>query len=84
MLSDLAKLRAEPTHDAINTLAAAFVHGYDVARDELTATGRALPGAVAMLQQLATDPRVHQGVLTGNLRDVARIKLEAFGLGRVP
>ncbi|HZD13709.1 MAG TPA: HAD hydrolase-like protein, partial [Pseudonocardiaceae bacterium] len=34
----------------------------------------------ATLQTLAADPRVRQGVLTGNLRDVARIKLEVFDL----
>ncbi|HEY4008360.1 MAG TPA: haloacid dehalogenase-like hydrolase [Pseudonocardia sp.] len=70
----------EPTDDAVERLAAALVHGYDDARDELAATGRALPGALATLQVLAADPRVHQGVLTGDLRDVARIKLEVFDL----
>ena len=70
----------EPTDDAVERLAAALVQGYDDARDELAATGRALPGARATLQTLAADPRVHQGVLTGNLRDVARIKLEVFDL----
>jgi phosphoglycolate phosphatase len=29
---------------------------------------------------LTAEPQVYQGVLTGNLRDVARIKLEVFGL----
>jgi phosphoglycolate phosphatase len=70
----------EPTTDAIDALAAALTQGYDDARDELTNTGRALPGAKVTLQHLAADPRAHQGVLTGNLRDVARIKLEVFGL----
>jgi phosphoglycolate phosphatase-like HAD superfamily hydrolase len=70
----------EPTADAIDSLAAALTQGYEDARDELTRTGRALPGAKESLQRLAADSRAHQGVLTGNLRDVARIKLEAFGL----
>jgi phosphoglycolate phosphatase-like HAD superfamily hydrolase len=70
----------EPTADAIEALAAALTQGYDDARDELARTGRALPGARETLQRLAADPRAHQGVLTGNLRDVARIKLEVFGL----
>lgn len=70
----------EPTDNAINTLARALTQGYEDARGELAATGRALPGATATLQRLADDPRVHQGVLTGNLRDVARIKLEVFDL----
>jgi hypothetical protein len=40
----------EPTDDAVERLAAALVHGYDDARDELAATGQALPGALATLQ----------------------------------
>jgi phosphoglycolate phosphatase len=70
----------EPTDGAIGTLAAALVRGYEGARDELAATGRALPGATTTLQLLAADTRMHQAVLTGNLRDVARIKLEVFNL----
>jgi phosphoglycolate phosphatase len=70
----------EATDDAISTLAAALARGYEDARDELATAGRALPGARATLQLLSGDSRVLQGVLTGNLRDVARIKLEVFGL----
>lgn len=39
-----------------------------------------MPGAAETLAALAATPTVHQTVLTGNLRDVARIKLEVFGL----
>jgi phosphoglycolate phosphatase-like HAD superfamily hydrolase len=69
-----------PTDHAIDTLAIALIQGYQDARCELGTIGRALPGAAATLKLLADDPRVHQGVLTGNLRDVARVKLEVFGL----
>jgi phosphoglycolate phosphatase-like HAD superfamily hydrolase len=34
------------------------------------------------LTALADDPAIHQGVVTGNLRAVARVKLEAFDLAR--
>jgi phosphoglycolate phosphatase-like HAD superfamily hydrolase len=70
----------EPTDEAVRKLAAALVQGYEDAREELAVTGRALPGARETLERLAADPSVHQGILTGNLRDVARIKLEVFGL----
>ena len=70
----------EPTDEAVQILAAALVQGYEDAREELATTGRALPGARETLERLAADPSVHQGILTGNLRDVARIKLEVFGL----
>jgi phosphoglycolate phosphatase len=70
----------EPTDNMMARLADALVHGYDIAREELRAVGRALPGARDTLAGLASEPAVHQSVLTGNLREVARIKLEAFGL----
>jgi phosphoglycolate phosphatase len=70
----------EPTNESVAKLANALINGYENARDELATTGRALPGTKATLDRLAAEPRVHQGVLTGNLRDVARIKLEVFGL----
>lgn len=70
----------EPTDESVTKLATALINGYEDAREELATTGRALPGAAATLEQLAAQPHVHQAVLTGNLRDVARIKLEVFGL----
>jgi phosphoglycolate phosphatase len=72
--------KVEPTDEAIRGLATALAEGYDAARDELAERGRALPGAQQTLARLAAEPAVHQGVLTGNLRDVARIKVEVFGL----
>jgi phosphoglycolate phosphatase len=70
----------EPTGESVSKLAAALIDEYEIARDELAATGRALPGARATLEYLATEKNIHQGILTGNLRQVARIKLEVFGL----
>src|SRR5690606_41383698 len=43
---------------------------------------RVLPGVRNALAGLAAEPTMHQGVLTGNTAEVARIKLEAFGLDR--
>jgi len=72
----------EPTDEAVKQLANALVQGYEDAHDELATTGRALPGAREALEQLAADPAIRQGILTGNLREVARIKLAAFDLDR--
>lgn len=41
---------------------------------------RLLPGVVALLDRLAADPSVFLGLLTGNFRESAHIKLERFGL----
>lgn len=70
----------EPSADAVARLAAALVQGYETARRELATTGRALPGAEDTLAALAQEPAIYQTVLTGNLRAVARVKLEVFGL----
>lgn len=70
----------EPIDEAIAKLARALIDGYQAARDELAAKGRTLPGAKATLARLAKDDQVYQSVLTGNLKEVARIKVEVFGL----
>ncbi|MGP4018810.1 HAD hydrolase-like protein [Saccharopolyspora sp. 5N708] len=72
----------EPTEQAVNQLAAALADGYRDAIDKLTTRGRVLPGVWEALNALAGEPRLHQSVLTGNTTDVARIKVEAFGLDR--
>lgn len=70
----------EPTEEMFTRLARALIRGYQDAREELRTVGRALPGVRDTLTSLARSPVVCQSVLTGNLRDVARIKLEAFAL----
>ncbi|WP_410575641.1 HAD family hydrolase [Amycolatopsis sp. cmx-4-61] len=72
----------EATDQAVQKLADALVQGYEDAREELATTGRALPGALEALARFAADPAIHQAILTGNLRDVARIKLDVFDLAR--
>ena len=47
-------------------------------RSAMAARGQALPGAAAALALVAG--RVHQSVLTGNVRSLAEVKLAALGL----
>ena len=70
----------QATDGMVSKLADALIQGYEDAREELRTVGRALPGAQEVLASLADEPAIHQSVLTGNLREVARIKLEVFGL----
>jgi phosphoglycolate phosphatase-like HAD superfamily hydrolase len=42
--------------------------------------GSVLPGVVEMLERLLDDPRIHLGIVTGNMPESARIKLEHFRL----
>ena len=70
----------EPTDKNIHRLATALAEGYHDAVDELTTRGRTLPGAWQALEALHSESGLHQSVLTGNITDVARVKVEAFGL----
>lgn len=72
----------EPSERIVNQLAAALADGYGDAIDELASQGRVLPGVWEALESLANEPGVYQSVLTGNTADVARVKVEAFGLDR--
>ncbi|WP_067853194.1 HAD family hydrolase [Nocardia shimofusensis] len=69
-----------PDVTALKVLATELIDGYEKARAELASTGRPLPGARESVEMLASRAGVHQAVLTGNLRQVARIKLEVFDL----
>jgi phosphoglycolate phosphatase-like HAD superfamily hydrolase len=81
IIAETLKLHGiEPTGAATRKLVDALIRSYDVGRDEFAERGRVLPGAREALAALATEPTVHQGVLTGNLREVAHIKLDALGL----
>lgn len=78
----LALHGVEPTVEHVDRLARALVAAYESGRGELAARGRVLPGAREALAALSREKSVHQGVLTGNLRAVARVKLAVFALDR--
>lgn len=80
MRETLIRNEVAPTDAAVSELTDQLVEGFEQARAELADRGRVLPGAAATLAALAADGAVYQSVLTGNLREVARIKLEVFGL----
>jgi phosphoglycolate phosphatase len=80
MHDTLALHGIEPASQMVDQLAQALADGYVAAADELRQRGRALPGAVELLQDFAGQPAILQTVLTGNTAAIARIKLETFGL----
>ncbi|MGH3734067.1 MAG: HAD family hydrolase [Micromonosporaceae bacterium] len=51
-------------------------------RTTLMTLGSALPGVVDLLSELRRDPSIVQSVLTGNISDNARAKLESFDLDK--
>ena len=70
----------EPTGELVTAMTTALAGVFDEVRRELADNGRVLPGAREALAAFDADPLVHQSVLTGNTAEVARIKLDAFGL----
>ncbi|SMD20651.1 HAD family hydrolase [Lentzea albidocapillata] len=84
LIEETLRLHAiEHTEQAARLLADALAYSFEARRAELPGHGEVLPGALEALQHFADDPRVHQGVLMANLRSVALIKLEEFGLAHL-
>ena len=65
----------------IEPFTAIYLEELEARRAEFLAHGRVLAGVVAALERLAAAP-VIQSVLTGNLKPVARFKLDLFDLSR--
>lgn len=70
----------EPTDTNIHRLATALAKGYRAAAEELATRGRVLPGVWQALEAFHSEVGLHQSLLSGNTTDVARVKVEAFGL----
>ncbi|HUQ61781.1 HAD family hydrolase [Lentzea sp.] len=73
----------EHTDETSRLLADALANSFHTRREDFPGHAEVLPGALQALEHFANDPRVHQGVLTANLKSVALIKLEAFGLAHL-
>lgn len=72
----------EPTEQLLSELAEALAHAYRSATEDLALRGYVLPGAWESLMALDAEPETHQGLVTGNTAEIARIKTETFGLDR--
>jgi phosphoglycolate phosphatase len=78
---ETADLHSIPwTSQLLDRYAGLLKAGYRGRMDELAARGRAIPGAAQAIGVLADAGGITQSVLTGNLREVAEVKLDAFGL----
>ena len=72
----------EPTEELIARLHVELVGAAGREHSLLAELGHALPGSAEALAALADQPDVVQSLVTGNLVEIARYKLEAFGLDR--
>lgn len=75
----LALHGVEPTDELVRRLADALADGYRQT-GALAERGRALPGVLDAVKALSEEAALYQSVLTGNTREVAKIKVETFGL----
>ncbi|MBE1585080.1 HAD family hydrolase [Nonomuraea angiospora] len=80
---ETAKLHGLKTNrEGFERFASALTKAHLARATDLRERGHALPGAAAALDALGAMPGVLQTVLTGNVRMVAEIKLQVFGLDR--
>jgi phosphoglycolate phosphatase-like HAD superfamily hydrolase len=70
----------EPTEELLQELWKALIAESERAVEHLPTSGRALPGAAAALTAFAGHGGVVQSLVTGNLPEISRHKLAAFGL----
>jgi phosphoglycolate phosphatase-like HAD superfamily hydrolase len=69
-----------PADEVVTAFADVLAAAFTARRDEIGPRGRELPGARAVLKELASRADVVQSVLTGNMKPIAVCKLTAFGL----
>lgn len=78
----LALLGREPEPQLVEAVLARLVHRVADVAPTIAEQGMACPGVADVLAAMARRDDVAQGVLTGNLRPNAIVKLAAFGLDR--
>lgn len=78
----LAAHDVEAAADTVDAMFTALNTAVAADRDGLSLRGNAMPGAARALAALDETPGVLQGLVTGNLPEVAFHKLDAFGLHR--
>jgi phosphoglycolate phosphatase len=70
----------EPTESLVRSFCSELSQMYVQSAEELVLGGTVLPGVRAALRQFSSMLGVHQSILTGNVRDIAEVKIKAFGL----
>lgn len=78
----LSSVDVEPTEELIDRLHGTVIRIADADRRRVAEVGIVLPGVPEVLGELAALPHVEQTLVTGNLREIAAVKLSAFGLDK--
>jgi phosphoglycolate phosphatase len=74
----LRKYRVEPTKKNIASFAEEYIDGLPLSLSR--SRGRILPGIQPLLERLKPQPNIVLALLTGNLQQGARLKLQHYGL----
>jgi phosphoglycolate phosphatase len=74
----LRKYQVEPTEENIASFAEEYIHRLPLSLSR--SRGRILPGIQPLLERLKPQPNIVLALLTGNLQQGARLKLQHYGL----
>jgi phosphoglycolate phosphatase len=74
----LRKYQVDPTEENIMTFAREYIDGLPLSLSRTR--GRVLPGILQLLERLKPQPHIVLALLTGNLQQGARLKLQHYGL----
>ena len=74
----LHKYEVEPNEENIVSFAEEYIHGLPLSLSR--SHGRLLPGIQPLLERLKPQPNIVLALLTGNLQEGARLKLQHYGL----
>jgi phosphoglycolate phosphatase-like HAD superfamily hydrolase len=74
----LRKYQVEPTEKNIASFAEDYIRGLPLSLSR--SRGRVLPGIQPLLERLKPQPNIALALLTGNLQQGARLKLQHYGL----
>jgi len=74
----LRKYQVKPTEETIASFAEEYIHRLPLSLSR--SRGRVLPGIQPLLERLKPQPNIVLALLTGNLQQGARLKLQHYGL----
>jgi len=74
----LCKYQVDPTEENITSFAREYIDGLPLCLSRTR--GRVLPGIQQVLERLKPQPHIVLALLTGNLQEGARLKLQHYGL----
>jgi phosphoglycolate phosphatase-like HAD superfamily hydrolase len=78
-LQVLRKHFLDPSPENVQRFYSGYLH--ELTRQLPLRIGRVLPGVMELIQRLQSVPHVAIGLITGNLRQGADLKLQHYGLG---